>query len=240
MGPEVVVLVVTLSALLVSSIAGYGGSLILVPALAAVLDPRAGVALAALLLGWNNVFKVIAYRRTLALRQGWPLLLVTAAGVWAGANVLIAAPDELVIGAIVAVTVGSLAVELVAGDRLHQARRRVAVPAMAASGVLSGVSGSSGPLKGVAVRALGLPRLEHVGLASSVSLVGDALKVQLFTDAGLLSGVDLTVLVLAIPLMPLGAWLGRTINERINEQAFRWMFWTVVGGYTLRMVGVWF
>lgn len=77
MDVHVLVLVATFTALFVSSIAGYGGSLILVPALGAVLGVKEGVALAALLLGWNNVFKVIAYRHTLALRRGWPLLVVT-------------------------------------------------------------------------------------------------------------------------------------------------------------------
>ena len=111
---------------------------------------------------------------------------------------------------------------------------------MAAASVLSGVSGSSGPLKGIAIRSLGLPRLEHVGVAASVSLVADALKVQLFTSAGLLADVDLRTLAVALPMMPIGAWVGREVNRRVDESAFRWIFWTVVGGYTMLMVGVWF
>jgi len=240
MGSEAVILVVVLSACLVSSIAGYGGSLVLVPALAAVMEPKVGIAFAALILGWNNVFKVVAYRRTLALREGWPLLIVTLAGVFVGTRLLIVAPDNLVIGLIIGVTASALLIDVVAGERVRRAQRHAAAPTMAAASLLSGVSGSSGPLKGVAVRSLQLPRLEHVGLASAISLVGDALKVELFHEAGLLADVNMTVLAVALPMMPLGAWLGRTINERIDEQAFRWVFWTVVGGYTLRMVGVWF
>jgi uncharacterized membrane protein YfcA len=43
----------------------------------------------------------------------------------------------------------------------------------------------------------------------------------------------------ALPMMPVGAWIGRAGNRRVGEQSFRWIFWTVVGGYTLRMAGVW-
>ncbi len=240
MSESVLVLAATFTSLFISSIAGYGGSLVLVPALGAVLGPKEGVALAALLLGWNNVFKVIAYRHTLALREGWRLLVVTALGVWFGATLLISAPDGLVVWAIIATTLVTLAVELRADERLLLARRHAAVPTMAASAVLSGVSGTSGPLKGISVRSMGLPRLEHVGLASCVSLVADALKVELFHTAGLFHGVDLSTIFIALPVMPIGAWIGRSVNRRVGEEAFRWIFWSVVGGYTLRMAGLWF
>jgi hypothetical protein len=234
------VLIATFTALFVSSIAGYGGSLILVPALGAVLGPKEGIALAALLLGWNNVFKVVAYRHTLALRQGWPLIVVTVIGVCLGAQLLIAAPDTVVIWAVVGATGVSLAAELLPNSNAYRARRHAAVPMMLASGVQSGLSGTSGPLKGISVRALGLGRLHHVGLASSVSLVADALKVELFASAGILSSVDLTIVALSVPVMPMAAWIGRHVNQRVDEAAFRWIFWTVVGGYTLRMAGFWF
>lgn len=235
-----VLLLATFASLFVSSIAGYGGSLLLVPVLGLIIGPKDGVALAALLLGWNNVFKVIAYRRTLALRQGWALLVVTAVGVWFGARLLISAPDDAVVWSIVAATIVSLAIDAFGADKVLRARRHTAVPLMGASAVLSGVSGSSGPLKGISVRSLNLPRLEHVGLASSVSLVADVLKVELFATAGLFEDLDLAVLAIALPVMPVAAWVGRSVNRRVNESAFRWIFWSVVGGYTLRMAGFWF
>jgi len=235
-----IALVAGVSSVFISSIAGYGGSLLLVPALVVVVGPKEGVALAALVLGWNNVFKVIAYRHTLALRAGWALLVVTVIGVSLGSRLLISAPDRFVVGAVVSSTMLSLAVDCFATERALRARRHAAIPAMAASAFLSGVSGTSGPLKGIAVRSINLPRLEHVGLASSVSLVADALKVELFASAGLLANIDLTVILVLVPVMPVGAWVGRSINRRMGEAAFRWVFWSVVGGYTLRMVGLWF
>ena len=147
--------------------------------------------------------------------------------------------ERIVVAIIVVVTVLSLVVELVGGDRLATVRRRAALPAMAASSVLSGVSGSSGPLKGVAIRSLSLPRLEHVGLAACVSLVTDVIKVELFADAGLLDDMSSTTLAAALPMMPVAAWVGRSVNRRIGEESFRWVFWSVVAGYTMRMAGYW-
>jgi uncharacterized membrane protein YfcA len=110
---------------------------------------------------------------------------------------------------------------------------------MAVSGLLSGFWGTSSPLEGVAIRSLSLPRLEHVGLAAVVSLVGDAIKAELFASAGLLADVPWSIVLTGLPLMPVAAWAGRAVNERINEHAFQWVFWSVVGGYVFRMVGLW-
>ena len=232
-------LVATFGALFVSSIAGYGGSLVLVPALTAILGPREGIALAGLLLAFNNVFKCVAYRHTLALRKGWPLLVVTGLGVLVGARFLLVLPERVLVIGIIAIAVASLVAELT-GFRATRVKRSSALPLTAASSVLSGATGASGPLKGVAVRHLGLPRLEHVGLASAASLVGDALRTGVFAEAGLLPQMSPYALLAAAPMMPVAAWVGLAVNRRFTEGAFQWVFWGVVGGYSLRLAGLWF
>jgi uncharacterized protein len=243
----VIVLVATFISLFVSSIAGYGGSLILVPTLGVVLGPKEGVALAALLLGWNNIFKVYAYRRTLSFRPHWPLLILTGACVWIGARLLVTVSDRFVTCSIAAAVLISLVLEIVESKSVaveqHEpsvrVRRGIAAPCLGASGVLSGISGVSGPLKGIGVRHLGLSRLEHVGFASMVSLIADLTKVTEFAGSGLLDSLDRRVLFATMPVMVIAAFTGRWVNERINEGTFRWVFWAVVGAYTLRMFGIW-
>ena len=236
----VVVGIATFGSLFLSSIAGYGGSLILVPVLSVVLGPKEGIAFASFLLAWNNVFKVIAYRRTVPLAAGWPLVVITAVGAFVGAGFMVAAPEQVVYWVIAVVTATSLVVEVRGGEHLEAAQRWAAAPFMGLSALLSGFSGTSGPLKGVAIRSLRLPRLFHVGLAALVSLVGDTVKLGIFAEAGLLAELEWPVVALALPLMPIGAWTGRAVNEHIDERRFQWVFWTVVGAYTFRMLGVWF
>ena len=61
----VAVLVAIAVSFTLSSAAGMGGSLVLIPVLIAVVGVKEGIALSALLLAANNVAKVIAYRTTL-------------------------------------------------------------------------------------------------------------------------------------------------------------------------------
>ena len=140
----------------VSASAGLGGSLILVPTLALILGTKEGVALAALFLALNNVVKVIAYRKTLPVRKTLLVVVLVGVGAAIGARLLVAAPEEIVTIAVIV----SFAMALVA-ERMNLSRlRRVGAPVLAfGSGATSGFSGTSGPLKGMAIRQLDLDRI---------------------------------------------------------------------------------
>jgi uncharacterized membrane protein YfcA len=235
MQPELV-LVLALAiyaSFVVSASVGLGGSLVLVPVLVLAIGPREGVALAALLLAGNNVLKVIAYRATLPLRQSAMVLGCTIVGVLAGATALTRAPQDLVMVAVIASLALSLTLELRGASEV----RRATSPALAlAAGATSGFSGTSGPLKGVAVKNLGLDRLHTVGAASIVSLGGDLTKTAVFTEAGLLGPSALLVAAVSVPLMVLGTWTGRRLTGRLGERRWAALFWLTMVGYSARLM----
>ena len=103
------------------------------------------------------------------------------------------------------------------------------------SGASSGFSGTSGPLKGVAIRNLDLDRRHFVGAASLASFAGDATKTAIFAEGELLGRTSLLIALAAIPLMALGTWSGSTLNERAGERTFAVLFWTVMSGYSVRL-----
>jgi len=227
------VVVATVVSFTVSASAGLGGSLVLVPALALVLGTKEGVALAALLLAANNVVKVIAYRAVLPFRAALPLVACTVVGAVLGASLLVAAPVWLVNAAVITMFVGSLVVERL---RLRQPGR-IGPPGLAlASGATSGFSGTSGPLKGVAVKRLGIDRRHTVGAASLMSLAGDVAKTSVFAEASLLGSQEVLVGLAAVPLMIAATFAGRALNGRLSERHYDVLFWSVMGGYTLRLL----
>jgi len=227
------VLVAVAAAFFVSAAAGLGGSLILVPALALVLGTKEGVALAALLLATNNVVKIIAYRQVLPVRASAGVIALTFAGSFLGARLLVAAPEALVTVAVIA----SFAVALLAERRRMAAgRNRLARALSFASGATSGFTGTSGPLKGIAIRSLGLDRLHTVGAAALVSMVGDATKAAVFTDARLLGASSYRLAVVAVPVMIAATYAGRLFNSAIGERGYQRLFWAVMGGYTARLL----
>lgn len=235
MSPEVVVVIAlaTYAAFVVSSAVGLGGSLVLVPTLVIAVGPKEGVALAALLLACNNVVKVFAYRATLPIKSAGLVLACTILGAAAGASLLTSVPEAVVVAAVLVSLVCSLVFEQLEVSRA----RRGGAPILAlASGATSGFSGTSGPLKGLAVKNLGLDRMSTIGAASIVSFGGDLTKTAVFSEAGLLGREAWAVAALAVPLMLAGTFTGRRLTRWLGDRRWSAMFWVTMVGYSARLL----
>ena len=228
-----VVLVLVYASFVISASAGLGGSLLMVPTLALFLGSKEGVALAALLLAGNNVMKIATYRRTLPFRAAALVIALVAIGAAIGSTLLVDASDFAVTSAIVLMFVIS-----VIAERRHIRMMRAGLAPLLAfvSGASSGFSGTSGPLKGAAIRNLDLDRRHFVGAASLASFAGDATKAAIFADAGLLGRTSVVIAIAAVPLMALGTWSGSSLNRRAGERTFAILFWTVMAGYSVRLL----
>lgn len=227
------VLVLVWAAFTVSASAGLGGSLLMVPTLALFLGSKEGVALAALLLASNNILKIAAYRETLPFRAAAVVIVLLMAGAALGSSLLVRAPEAWVTIAILVMFGASLVAE-----RFDLSRLRTGfAPALAFfSGATSGFSGTSGPLKGVAIRNLDLDRRHFVGAASLASFAGDATKTAVFAEAELLGRASVLVALAAVPLMVAGTWTGSRFNQQAGERAFAVLFWSVMAGYSIRLM----
>lgn len=224
--------VLAFAACTLSATAGLGGSLILVPGFGLIFGVKQGIALAALLLGANNLGKLIAYRRFLPVRAALPLIALTIAGGLLGANLLLLAPEALVHAVVVLVIAAVFVLER---GRLPVLNAKLGAGLALAAGVVSGFSGTSGPLKGVALRTLRLDRQHTVGAASLVSFVGDVTKAVVFLTSLHLSAAGLSTVTAALVLMPAAVALGRAINQAVSERAYAGLFWLVMLGYVLRL-----
>lgn len=227
-----VVLIVVYTSFTISASAGLGGSLLMVPTLALFLGTKEGVALAALLLASNNVMKIIAYRETLPFRKASVVAGLIVIGAYFGSTLLVEAPTWAVTIAVLAMFAATIATERF---EIKPVRKRFAPFLALVSGASSGFSGTSGPLKGVAIRNLDLDRRHFVGAASLASFAGDAAKTVVFSEAELLGRGAWLTAVAALPLMALGTWSGSKLNERLGEQTFAVLFWTVMSGYSIRL-----
>lgn len=231
--PGVWMLAAIACAFFISAAAGLGGSLVLVPVLTLALGPKEGIGLAALLLAGNNLVKLWVYRRVLPVRPAAIVAGCSGAGALLGARLLIAAPERAVDAAVII----SLAMALLAESREARTWRRSLVPLLAAtSGATSGFAGTSGPLKGAAVRSLGLDRMHTIGAAAIVSAVSDVIKTVTFGQAGLLGATHIELALVAVPLMVLATQAGRQFTLLIGEKGYTRLFWFVVGGYAVRLM----
>lgn len=221
------------AACFVSAAAGLGGSLLLVPLASMCFGAKQGIAVAATLLAFNNVLKLVAYRRSLPLRAGALLMACATAGALLGARLLVGTPETVVSGAVIAALVVSFCLEV--RPLLRRSRSLSAVLSFA-SGASSGFSGTSGSLKGLAIRSLGMDRLSTVGAATLVSVTTDAAKTAVFLHAGILDRSMVLATLGALPLMAAATLAGRRLTLSIDERGYAWLFWLVLVGYTARLL----
>jgi hypothetical protein len=222
------------AAFVVSASVGLGGSLILVPTLSIALGAKEGIALAALLLAVNNMPKLWVYWHNVPWRAAAWVILLTILGAYLGALALVHTPEWAIQVAVIVTIALSLAFERVGSGR----RLKGSAPPIAfAAGATSGFSGTSGPLKGIALRNLRLNRFHLVGAASAVSLAGDAAKTSVYAEASLLDTQSFVVAGVLIPVMIASTLAGRRINRGLGERGYAVLFWGVMAGYTARLLG---
>lgn len=223
-------------AFILSAAAGMGGSLVIVPAMVLLFGARHGIALSALLLACNNVAKVAVYWRTIPFGKSLWILSLTIAGAFVGSALLIKAAERVVyVGVVIAVVLG-----LVLERKSWKPIDQTLSPVLAFfAGATSGFTGTSGPLKGMAIRSLRLDRMHFVGAASLVSLGGDMTKAIVFSQGELLDTTAWHIVLASLPFMPLASLMGRQINRQIGERAYAVLFWTVMAGYTVRLAWLW-
>lgn len=217
----------------VSASAGMGGSLILVPILALTLGSKTGIAISAILLGCNNLFKVIAYRRTIPLKSIFKILILIALGAGLGSAIMARAPEIWVDWAIIISFFMAFLFERKKWTRL----RSITAPGFAfLAGISSGFSGTSGPLKGIALRNLKLNRFYFVGGASVISLAGDLVKASVYFQWSFFGEFDNGLIICSLFIMPIAVYIGKLINEKIGERAYTFLFWVVMLGYSIRIL----
>lgn len=218
-----------------SAAAGLGGSLIMVPALILVMGTKEGIALSALLLALNNLAKLVAYRNNLSIKASLLIIASVMLGASAGAVLMLMVPETWLKLFVIAALLSTLAIDL---TRFKSVHKLWGVTLALLSGATSGLSGMSGPLKGVAIKSLGLDRQYFVGAAVIVSLVGDMTKAMVFSQTGLLGRYEFMLAASLIPVMIICSYAGRNLNRQVGEKGYAILFWTVMAIYTARLVVV--
>jgi uncharacterized protein len=179
------------------------------------------------LLIFGDIVAVLSYRAHTQWHYLWRLMPWTAAGVALGYFTLGHISDETA-----RVMIGVIIVSLCA---LGYWRRYVSVQTQersaswhwalaAALGVLAGfitlVANAAGPLMAIYLIAMRLPKMQFVGTAAVFFMVLNLFKVPFMISLGLITAQSFEFNLMLAPAVLLGAFAGRWLLTRINQQVF--------------------
>jgi len=214
-----------LAALIVGiSKAGIGGlGMLAVVIFAQIMPAKQATGLVLPLLCFGDIVGATVYRKHANWHHLWRLFPWTAAGVVIGYFALGVIDDRQA-----RVLIGGIVLGLVA---MHLIRRRVAgheaehgawfAPTI---GVLAGfttlVANAAGPLMAVYLLAMRLTKLDFVGTSAVFFLLLNLFKVPFMLHLGLINASSFSLNLALAPMVFAGAWIGRKLVARINQQAF--------------------
>ncbi len=182
-----------------------------------------GVVLPPLICG--DLFALAAYRAHAQWVHLWRLLPWTVLGVVAGYFALGRMGDREA-----RVSIGAIILIMTAVQLWRRARTKPgelteqAVWFAPTLGVLAGfttlVANAAGPLMAIYLLAMRLPKLEFVGTSAVFFLLLNLFKVPFMVDLGLITFDSLGFNLLLMPVVVVGALLGRRILPKINQRVF--------------------
>lgn len=201
-----------------------GLSLLFVSLFAAVMPARqsTGVVLPLMIVG--DVVAVLSYRRHAQWTHLWRLFPWAGSGVVLGYLALGRMNDRQTGDAMGAIIVGLAILHIY--RRLRPGGHEAEHGAWFAPviGILAGfttlVSNSSGPLMVIYLLAMRLPKMEYMGTMAVFFMLINFFKLPFMVSLGLVNPQSLALNLYLTPAVLAGAWAGKWLLGRINQQSF--------------------
>ncbi|MCH8886366.1 MAG: sulfite exporter TauE/SafE family protein [SAR324 cluster bacterium] len=207
----------------IGSVAGSGGSTVLLPVLVLYFGIRDAVPIITIANLAANLSRSVINRGEIVYPVvGWFTLGTVPASVL-GAWLFTATPPEILTRLL-----GGLLISLVVWRRVRQLglsppRSRSAawfLPLGTLFGFLEGLMGSVGPLMAPFFLAHGLMRGAYIGTDAFVTSVMQAIKLGVFGGARLVGPGILAAGLTLVPFMVLGTMLGKKMLHRVSDSVF--------------------
>ncbi len=210
-------LVLGLLAGLTTTLAGLGGGMMLVLALALLFDPHVALVSTAPALLVGNLHRLRLFRGHLSWDVAGRLVLGALPGAFLGGVIAVGLPPQ-VLKALMSGMVGLLLLRRV----LPQGRdlpRRVLTPAGFLIGGVTASSGGAGILTTPLLLASGVSGDAYIATAASGAVAMHVGRLAAYGTGGLVDGQTMAWAVLLGLGIPLGNLVGKALRERISEAA---------------------
>ena len=215
-----ILIVCSFVAALISGAAGFGGSLLLLPAATALLGAELAVPVMTIAQLIGNASRMaFGFRQIEWKSVGW--FCLTALPLAAlGAFGFTLLPKGIVTRCIGAALLALAVLQLTGKLSLHGGKRTLLLGG-AATGFLSGLCGSGGPIGAAVFLTLGLPPVAYIASEAATATAMHVLKTAIY---GKLIGLTPSALLTGLAMgaaMALGAWVANRFIRRAEKGKYR-------------------
>ena len=226
---------------ILSAVAGLGGGVILLMVIAQFVSPTTAIPIQGAIQLVSNGTRATILRRDIDRRAAlWSSLLVLP-GALLGVAVATSLPDDairIVLAGFVLVLAWrpDLLKARVDPDRSDNGSRNLMIGVGAASGLVNGTVGASGPVTSPLFRAITATHVAFVATAAAAQVVGHIAKLIAFSANGWSVSGHLDVIALGAVGVIAGSFIGTRLLGRVTAQQLDLVFKVVLTALAIRLI----
>ncbi|HAI76499.1 MAG TPA: hypothetical protein DCM08_09645 [Microscillaceae bacterium] len=222
-------LLLALLAEILGTIGGFGSSMFFVPIASYFMDFHSVLGITAVFHVSSNIAKITLFRQGLDYRLvvwlGIPAVLAVIVGAWLSQYV----PTNWLTILLASFLIVLSLLLLIFRNFVLPPTLPVTLTGGAISGLLAGLLGTGGAVRGLTLAAFNLKTDTFIATSVLIDLCIDASRSVIYTWNGYVHTHDLYLIPLLLVVSFVGTWLGKKILAKMSEDQFRtWVLWLIL------------
>ncbi|MGD8536805.1 MAG: sulfite exporter TauE/SafE family protein [Candidatus Aminicenantes bacterium] len=209
-------------AAIAATLAGFGSSTLLVPVAVHFMDVRTAVFIVACFHLFNNLFKVRLFWKKIELRTFLLFGIPSIAFAFIGAYFISVLPVQIIVKVLGVFLIIYAVFSLIKPRLAVKKSKWTAIAGGSLSGLLAGLIGLGGAIRGAFLVTFNLAKEIYVGTSAAIAMVIDLTRIPtyIFTGTARMEGYSILLLFL-IASAYFGVRTGKALLNRINQDTFR-------------------
>lgn len=217
---DLFLIAIAIASELLGTISGFGSSTFFVPLALLVESFKFVLALTAILHCFGNIFKISLFRTDFQWKNFFRLAIPSFIFTGIGAYLTSYIVSEWLMRGLGVVLVCFSLISLFARKKMQKWPSWVAILLSAVSGFSTGLVGTGGAIRGMALAALQLPKNTFIVISAAIDIGGDALRALIYVEQGYMDWSQWFYIPLLALAAYVGAYLGKIILMRIDQVQF--------------------
>lgn len=213
---------------ILGTISGFGSSILFVPLASLFFDFKTVLGITAVFHVFSNLSKIALFRngidKSIVLKLGIPAVIFVTIGAWLTTQIALS-KIELVMN----IGLIGLAIYLILNfnKRLAQTDRNLYIGG-GLSGLLAGLIGTGGAIRGLTLAAFQLPKNIFIASSAFIDLGVDLSRAVIYVSNGYFKKEYLFLIPFLIGISIAGSYLGKLILKRTSEKQFRYLVLIII------------
>lgn len=213
---------------IVGTISGFGSSILFVPIASLYFDFKTVLALTAVFHVFSNISKITLFRsgidKKVAIKLGLPAVIFVIIGAYL-TTLINSDFMPLVLDAVLI----SLAIYLVINfDKRLSPTNTNLVAGGSASGLMAGLIGTGGAIRGITLAAFGLPKDIYIATSAMIDLGVDVSRSVVYVYNSYFPAQLIFLLPFLVIVSFAGGYIGKVLLKSVSEKLFRYLTLTLI------------